>query len=79
VAGLFAVAALVAGCVFSGAALALRLATRAFVDGAAVAVLVFFLEVVIFFSLPFGGRRRVMTLIPPSETTCKLFPNKLLE
>jgi hypothetical protein len=45
--GLVGVTALVAGSAFSGAALARRLATRAFVVGAAVAFLVFFLEVVI--------------------------------
>jgi hypothetical protein len=35
--------------------------------GGAVAFLVFFLEVVIFFGLPFGGSRRVITFIAPSR------------
>src|ERR1700683_2582125 len=47
VTGFFAPAAFGAGSAFSGAALAVRLVTRAFVVGAGVAFLVFFLEVVI--------------------------------
>ena len=79
VAGLFALAAFVAGSAFGGAALARRLATRAFVVGAAVACWVFFLEVVIFVGLPFGGSCRVMTLITPLRHRCKSISKKLLE
>ena len=70
-------AAVVPGSAFSGAALALRLATRALVVGVAVTFLVFVFEVVILSS--FGGSRRVMTLITPSGCTCKSIPENLLE
>jgi hypothetical protein len=78
VAGLLAPAALVAGSAFSGAASALRLATRAFVVGAAVAFLVFFLEVVILLVF-LGGGCRVMTFMPLCAATSKLILKKLLE
>ena len=79
VAGLFAPAAFGAGSAFSGAALALRLATRAFVVGAAVGFLVFFLEVVILSFFLFDGSRRVMTLITLSGRACKTFVENVLE
>jgi hypothetical protein len=64
----------VGGSAFTGAALALRLATRGFV----LALSFFFLEVVILLG-SFCGSLRVMTFMPPSAATSKSILKKLLE